>query len=196
MSRRSTEQAEIRLLGATASPPGFAVRQAAEAAADSGCRTSRRGVSVYWSEHDLGPDRELACDIPGGEGFNGPPWRWRGTDPLAALACDASDACQRDCGRRCMHAEVRAFLATVACGAWWPRDRLRMVHVKVDAAGGVIPSGGPRCLPCATFLLDQGVGGIWLYELEGLWRFYRMEEFYAVTTQACAVYDPVRGALL
>lgn len=161
-------------------PPSFAIRRAEQAAADSGCRTSRRGVALYWSSRDFRRGRELAWDISGGQGTNGPP---RGAAP-----CDASDACQRDCGRRCVHAEVRAFLATVSCGVWQPRDRLRVVHVKIGLDGRTIPSRGPRCLPCATFLLDQGVGGVWLYEQEGLWRYYSAEAFYAATVLACPVY--------
>lgn len=172
---------EVELPEAAAGPPSFAIHRAEQAAVDSGCRTSRRGVAVYWSARDIGGGRELVWDIPGGQGTNGPP---RGASP-----CDASDACQRDCGRRCVHAEVRAFLATVSCGAWCPRDRLRVVHVKIGLDGWTIPSGGPRCLPCATFLLDQGVGGVWLYEQDGLWRYYPVGAFYAATVQACLVYS-------
>ncbi len=189
-SREPPDEEEVRLTGEDARPPRFALRQAEEVAADSGCRVSRRGVSVYRAQ-DLDGGRELATATDA-EGCNGPPWRWRGDDPVRQGACDASESCQRDCGRRCVHAEVRAVMAATATaqGLSYPSD-LRLVHVKIGPDGRAVPSGGPRCVPCATFLLDHGVGGIWLYEREDVWRYYPMEEFYAATASTCQLYVDV-----
>jgi len=184
---------EVLLVGRGAAPPEFSVRQAEQAAADAGCHVSRRGVSVYLCARDLGGGRELARELPGAEGHNGPPWYWRGMDPLGPGTCDASEACQRDCGRRCVHAEIRAFLAASIHGGFDHPDLLRMVHVKIGDDGRVVPSRGPRCVPCATFLLDQGVGGIWLYEQTDLWRYYPMVDFYNATALACQLYAPSLG---
>lgn len=184
-----TRRLIVERRGDDARPPAFAIRQAEEAAARSGCLVSRRGVSAYVGDEIIsGGSAEIARELVGAEGANGPPWRWRGADPAGPLPCDGSEACQRDCGRRCMHAEVRAFLAAQVVLDSERVDLLRMVHVKIGVDGLVMPSRGPSCLSCATFLLDQGVGGIWLCEQEGRWRYYAMDAFYEATCRACQVY--------
>lgn len=190
MTRDIPVEEDVQTVGDGASPPSFAVRQAELSAAEAGCLTSRRGVSVYLCAGDLGAGRERARKVWGADGSNGPPWRWRGKDPVGPDGCDASEDCQRDCRRRCVHAEVRAFLAFSAAVAADDCHLARMVHVKIGPDGHVVPSGGPRCVECATFLMDQGVGGIWLYEQAGLWRYYPMGAFYRATVEACRLYVP------
>jgi hypothetical protein len=76
-----------------------------------------------------------------------------------------------------------------------------LVHVELDADGGVFACDGPRCPGCAVQILDVGfVGGVWLYELgvppgelaeatrlgiavmlRSYWRYYTAEDFHRVT---------------
>lgn len=137
------------------------IRCAEAAAARSPCAKSKRGVVVF-------RDGDLVL----GSGFNGPP---------VGFGCDDSTACRGDCGKRCVHAEMRALrdpnvMAYVvlsrsdlrALGS--SQDKLRdfagldLLHVKIGEDGKVIAGGGPSCWQCSREILDVGfVRGVWLY---------------------------------
>jgi hypothetical protein len=206
-SGKSLRGTWVELRGDAASPPLFAARMALTMARLGPCRKSRRGAAVYRSVPEVGVLGARHYAIPvknasagAGAGFNGPPMTLAigGARPAWAT-CDGSEACRRDCGRRCVHAEVRAVMALLE------EDRamaphLHMVHVKIPAHGeempprpdglsdhAGLPSGGPSCIDCSKFLLDACFGGIWLYESRG-WRYYTAAAFHHATVASTGVH--------
>ena len=185
------------------SPPPKIVRIACEFASKSPCAHSRRGVVVFGREPagDLGHGIAANAITIYGTGFNGPPRPFK---------CDGSRACQRDCGVLCMHAEMRALLclrrskdgfeSSILMGepAIPEHTKLELVHVKVDAAGQLVPGKGPCCELCSRMILDVGIEMVWLYEIEapdeppppgmvlatGVWRPYTAAEFHRITLEA------------
>jgi deoxycytidylate deaminase len=121
-------------------PPDFAIEHAIAVARNSPCAKTRRGAVVFRGDELLGA------------GWNHPPNR---------MKCDGSAECRKDCGRRCVHAEVQAIrhawhgsFATLA----------ELVHVKVDSDGKLEAGGGPSCWQCSREILDAGIAAVWLYE--------------------------------
>lgn len=156
------------------------------AAAQSACR-SKRGVVLY----------EVATGEIRGAGHNGPP---RG-EP-----CPGRAICSGTCGRRSVHAEMRALRAAQIARAATAALRgrlapLDLIHVELAASGGVVACAGPSCPGCAAQILDvEFVSGVWLYEtgvppdefadaarrgfaapMRPHWCRYTAAEFYRVT---------------
>lgn len=127
-------------------PPDVAIAEALQTAALSPCAKSKRGVVAY-ARTD--PPRVI------GVGFNGPP---------RDIRCDGSWSCQADCGKRCVHAEVRAIrdLPTTPTLRRW----IVLVHVKIGEDGRLVAGGGPSCWQCSREILDVGIGGVWLFEAQ------------------------------
>jgi hypothetical protein len=166
-------------------PPEIAIERALDAAVQSPCAKSKRGVSAYVENEHGVQIIERA--------FNRPPH---------PLTCDGSEACRRDCAKRCVHAEVRCVR-----GVAWHRtpERLKLVHVKA-VAGQLVAGDGPSCWQCSREILDAGVAGIWLYELDAFapttsalvdgiihgtgWRYYDALAFHRATLGACEIGGP------
>jgi deoxycytidylate deaminase len=172
-------------------PHDIAIQVALDAAAESPCAKSRRGVAAFVedADRDWYDGRRIVA-----VGHNGPP---------APFMCDGTSACRADCGRRCVHAEMRALRQVVQ----WPMpERVRLVHVKIDGRGELVAGPGPSCWQCSREVLDVGIAGVWLYELdargpttsahvEGLihgtgWRFYSALDFHRATLEACEIGGP------
>jgi deoxycytidylate deaminase len=135
-------------------PPAFALGAIERLASCSPCIKSKRAAVVF----DANSQRLW------GSGFNTPP---------SPMHCDGSDACRRDCGKICIHAEQMALRAAIEhrvgeFGA--PGDGvsslagLTMLHVKV-VDGKVVPGGPPSCWQCSREVLDAQLAGFWLYEV-------------------------------
>ncbi len=133
-------------------PSDTVIRRAELAAAKSPCAKSKRGVVLTFDEHVVA------------EGFNGPP---------PGIGCDGSTACRNDCGKRCVHAEMRALRGAATWLGQFPHSHARdggrglldVVHVKLGEDGRVVAGGGPSCWQCSREILDVGfVRGVWLYE--------------------------------
>lgn len=192
----------VSFVGPSASPPEWAIEEALAAASHSPCQKRKVGISVYRCLRGLPGGQELVIDT-NSSGYNGPPFTWNKDEPDVEGACDGSEACRRDCARRCVHAEVRAIDTIVE----ELRDRshlLRLVHVKLDDAGKLKACNGPSCIDCSKFILDCGIGGIWLLEnpprdpaeewsawyqgreperdpAPARWRYYPAKEFHQAT---------------
>lgn len=199
-------QDTVTVDGPLARPPSFAIAHAEHAAAQSPCRKSKRGASIYRVLNVLEDGREVAQETHV-QGYNGPPWVYQGDEPDYELACDGSEACRKSCGDRCLHAEARAIMELVPFLAEAP-SALRMVHVKIDPeTGRVVAGNGPSCVPCSKTILDRGIHGIWLYECvgsprvapdgrlayQGAWRYYRALEFHEISMAFAGVHHIRRG---
>lgn len=132
-------------------PDQHMIDHALDVAAQSPCR-SKRGVVLY--DPSTGAFR--------GAGHNGPP---------QPLTCPGREicvgTCAGTCGQRSVHAEVRALRAAAEYRRNHPAGPYDLVHVELDADGGVVACLGPSCWQCSREILDVGfVGGVWLYEQE------------------------------
>lgn len=141
------------------------IDEAIAVAQGSPCRKSRRGVVAF------DDDAQIL-----GRGYNGPPGVFR---------CDGSDACRRDCAKRCVHAEMRALR-----GLQSPhRNKLDLIHVEIDEQSRLcIATGGPSCWQCSREILETRMRGIWLYEAIDTWRWYSAEHFHRTTLENCGVH--------
>lgn len=128
----------------TTAPEQFMIDRTLAVAAQSTCR-SKRGVTLY----------DMRTGAFRGAGHNGPP-----------QGCPGRAVCAGTCGKRSVHAEVRAlWAAEVYRKDWDPFGPFDLIHVEIAADGGVVPCGGPSCPGCAAQILDVGfVAGVWLYE--------------------------------
>jgi deoxycytidylate deaminase len=133
-------------------PHPFAIEHAVVAACASPCAKSKRGVAIVTADD---PTRSYWMHSVA---FNGPP---RG------IPCDGSAACAEHCGRRCVHAEMRALrgLSPYTIASLRSRGLLvELVHVKV-VDGKLVGGGGPSCFTCSREILDCGiVDRVWLFE--------------------------------
>lgn len=154
------------------SPPDQAIEMAVSAGKLSPCEKSKRGCSAY-TESAIGAEYGDRYQFLGAA-FNSPPFPYK---------CDGSDACKKDCGKRCSHAEARAIRQFAHVRQ---PDRIRLVHIKVVDGKGV-SGGGPSCWQCSRDLLDVGFGGIWLWEASG-WVFYNAADFHRETLKECEIY--------
>lgn len=127
-----------------------AVDLAAQMARRSPCAKSKRGVVVY------DPTKPLSFGVPG-YGFNGPP------EPIG---CDGSERCRATCGKRCVHAEVRALRKAIVQVQRlnYETRELHLVHVKIGADGELVAGGGPSCWQCSREIVDVGIDVVWLFE--------------------------------
>jgi deoxycytidylate deaminase len=163
------------------SPDQCHIDTAIYAAARSICR-SKRGVALFNAR--TGAHR--------GDGHNGPP---------APFTCPGREACTGTCGKRCVHAEMRALRAGFEYGQYHDLDDIELIHVELTPDGsGVVACDGPKCWQCSREIVDVGfVKGVWLYELSGEqqrsaftndhghWRRYSAEEFHRVTLERCGM---------
>lgn len=149
-------------------PPDVAVTAALRAAAMSPCAKSKRGVAAFVAYDDS--TTVIAT------GFNG---------PSGPFMCDGSDACRNDCSKRCVHAEMRC-IRTLASHHW--RERVQLVHVKLNEPDTVARGGNPSCWQCSREILDSGLAGVWLFQLDSGWRFYSAIDFHTVTSKTANVF--------
>lgn len=128
----------------TTAPAPHMISRALAAAAESPCR-SKRGVVLY----------DMQTGAFRGAGCNGPPG-----------GCPGRAVCAGTCGRRSVHAEVRALREAAGYGRnGRPRGPYDLIHVELSADGGVVACDGPSCWQCAREILDVGfVSGVWLCE--------------------------------
>lgn len=159
-------------------PPNSMIKLGLVTAAHSTCR-SQRGVVVYMTS----PGIEW---IVASTGYNGPP---------APLSCPGREICAGTCGRRSVHAEMRALRGLESGPAY------ELVHVELAADGGVVACDGPGCWQCSREILDCGfIAGVWLYEriltMEARpeeqatlarWRRYTAEAFHRETLKRCGL---------
>lgn len=143
-------------------PPSHVVDKVIEMAGRSGCLGSARGAVVF----------DPHTDALYFGGWNGPP---------AGRVCDASVACNAECGRRCVHAEARALRLVYASSLFGDAGfrgeaglahpdligRLELVHGRaVD--NRLVATGGPSCWQCSREVLDSGIAAVWLYTRGGV----------------------------
>lgn len=146
-----------------------ALQEAIRIGSLSPCAKSKRGVVLS----------DRGCGLLG-SGYNHPP---------DGFVCDASQECQANCNKLCVHAEMDAvanFTGGIKTGTfrWDDLERLRpeMVHVKVVDGEGV-PSGGPSCWQCSRHVINFGITAFWLLHEDGL-RCYSPDEFHELTLKA------------
>lgn len=185
-------------------PPDQVVKLALQTAALSPC-LSKRGVVAYI------PDALGGARVIAGAGYNSPP---------APFTCPGRAVCAGNCGKRCVHAEMRALRSAADIG-----DALELVHVELATAVQIDPDGPvtsrrvgdrieytlpARAVPIGAVAACDGPG-CWQCELPtvaeanaagvtraddprhaGLarWRRYTAEEFYRVTLQRCGMASP------
>ena len=182
----------------TSQPPDIFIQTAIVYANQSPCQKSKRGALIY--EHQDGNVYIIPDDRPVGRGYNGLP---------DIQVCDGSEACRRDCGKICVHAEARAIRDALTSPRSFARSILyrtpggatlspltnhRLIHVKtVD--GDLVAGGPPSCWQCSKDILDCGLDGVWLFEHDdehpasavtsgkGVWRYYTARHFHEVTLQ-------------
>jgi deoxycytidylate deaminase len=208
---RDFDQEIICYTGPTAGPPTFAVRQAEAVALRSPCANAKVGVAIYRCHDQLADDQELAIETVA-EGYNSPPLSTpHAGDLFPSIRCDGSDACRRDCAKRCVHAEPRALRA-IPDQQIVRTDLLRLVHVRLGPDGHAHAVDGPSCVECSKAIQDAGIGGIWLYErrVEALvawdtwwgqgtqgtpnpsmprWRYYTAIDFHRETCLRLGIYQ-------
>lgn len=158
-----------------------ALQAAVEAGNKSPCVKSKRGVIIFRSRphpfYGFGPYPD-----PLASGFNTPP---------PGFTCDGSEACRRDCGKVCVHAEAHAILAAGRGGV--DIHEAEMLHVKV-VDGVAVPSGPPSCWQCSRDILFSGLSGMWLYEQDSaggpvpILRRYGAVEFHEATLRNCGLH--------
>ena len=148
-------------------PPQELLEAALRAGRRSGCSKSKRGVAAL-----LRGDRLLV------EGWNHP----------AVGTCDGSEACRRDCGKVCVHAEQMALvIAPHLVGA-------EVLHVKVVNGCGV-PGGPPSCAECSKLLLAAGIANMWLWEeARGGWVRYTARDFHLATLEKLELHTTIARA--
>jgi deoxycytidylate deaminase len=146
-------------------PEQFMIDVAVRAAMRSTCR-SKRGVALFNTV--TGEFR--------GDGHNGPP---------APFTCPGREVCSGTCGKRSVHAEMRALRAGCAYSQYHDLDDIDLVHVELAAEGGIVACAGPSCWQCSREIVDVGfVRGVWLYEFglgRAQWRRYTADEFHRTT---------------
>lgn len=134
-----------------------ALEAAIEAAKQSPCMKSQRGV-VIWR-------RDLPHVIA--SGWNHPP------EPFE---CGRNRQCMQDCGKLCIHAEEDAILKAL-------QQRgvadFNITHVRV-VDGKAVPSGPPSCWQCSRTILQLRFKAVWLLHEDGL-HAYDPEEFHWLT---------------
>lgn len=146
-------------------PPQSIIDAAVRTASLGPCAKSKRGVVIYRMETN---------PVIHGDAHNSPPWPFE---------CSSTDACKKDCGRICVHAEQRAILQ------WYSDDYVTrpigrhvdydLVHVKV-VDGKLVPSKGPSCEQCSKLIVETGITSVWLYN-GGAWDRYNASTFHQLT---------------
>jgi len=148
-------------------PPPELLKAALNVGRTSPCAKSKRGVAMRHPSR-IGVSR----------GWNYP----------AVGRCDGSEACRRDCGKICIHAEQAVLLVQSGFGA-------EMLHVKVVNGQGV-PGGPPSCAECSKAILTAGVAWMWLWEeARGGWVRYTARDFHLATLETLRLHTTVSGNL-
>lgn len=161
-------------------PPVSIIEAARQAALESPCAKSKRGVVLFDPRFRLDPSGRRADVIA--TGYNHPP------EPFT---CDASASCQKHCNETCTHAEAHAIIRACITGdspdsaLYW-----HLVHVKV-VLEAVVPGKPPCCWQCSKLILESGFEAVWLYELQtngdGKWCKYNPLEFQRATLINCGM---------
>lgn len=129
------------------------IEMATEMGAMSPCEKSRRGVVIWFVGWPPGtPDAVVDHNRP------------------ASGDCDGSEACRAACSKICIHAEQGAIFSALHL-IHDDRARLRgaeLLHVKV-VDGAPVPGGPPSCVDCSKLILESGISGVWLWEVERGW---------------------------
>jgi deoxycytidylate deaminase len=209
MPTRGKSMSELTIvssIGPTAEPPIWAVEAALDAATLSPCQKRKVGIAIYRCVRGLDGGREVALETSA-IGYNGPPRTWTDDERGPDGACDNSEACRRDCAKRCVHAEPRAIDDAMIAhsGTRLQPHLLRMVHVKL-ADGKLMPCDGPSCIECSKQILDRGIGGIWLFEAgfvrdvdretgrpgPARWHYYTALDFHEATMARLGIHQGSR----
>ncbi len=179
-----------QLKGTYGAPPLGVIHAALVAARQSPCQKSKRGAMVF---HPFKGFIGLASWNSRPDGQCDGRCQFIGMDPPEPSVCS----------RMCLHAEARAIRYALTDGAIADLEEndgpaieiagCELVHVKVDAHGELVPSGGPSCWQCAKEIADVGLFGVWLYEtvsfgnegVEERWNFYPTQQFYDLTMKEC-----------
>lgn len=141
--------------------PEDMVAAAVKIGATSPCAKSKRGVVIF----------DSVVHSVNSFGKNHP----------AVGTCDGSDACRRDCTKRCVHAEQAALLKLAPC------KEAVLLHIKVVDGKGV-PGGPPSCIECSKLIVASGkIAHVWLWEAEG-WVKRTAAEFHKETCENVGVY--------
>lgn len=167
-------------------PQPTGLSAALRAARQGTCSKTRRGAAVF----------DPSDGFVLGAGHN--------SIPDQAGSCAGTEQCRAECGRICVHAEVRAIREALCrvgtrhnyeTGEFIPNTlrRYELVHVKLATGyrrrGGdytddlFVVSGPPSCWQCSREILDVGLEAVWLYH-EGGWRRYPAPVFHALTLEA------------
>ncbi len=152
-------------------PPKFAIIAAIEAAKNSTCTKSRRGISIF-SDH-------LLISI--------------GTNSIAYGKCTGDDICKQNCNKICTHAEINAIYNFYKNNVFSKHEKdVSILHVKINEDGNLETSKNPSCWQCSRYILQQGFKGVWLFEQintndsnNGEWKFYNSTEFHLQTLDNC-----------
>lgn len=186
----------------TDQPPPWVLEAARVEAMKSPCQKSKRGAAIYSIDEcdDILEGRDVSRAAFLGIPYKADRYKSQSIVDVAHNAppngwgCSGSEACRRNCGKLCRHAEERAILAA---GILTRCENLAMVHVKV-VDGVVVAGGPPSCWQCSRLIADCGIRGIWLYEkrfeaaedmhpaavgreLEPAWKFYDARVFHTLT---------------
>lgn len=142
-------------------PSDEIIEHAVSAARRSGCSKSKRGVIIFNHQRTIVT------------ATNGPPHPFR---------CDSSEACRNACNKVAVHAEENALLMAGS------RARgVDLLHVKVDASGELVTSGGPSCWQCSRMIVTAGIRNVWLFHdtmrNQTSWKPYSAIEFHSITMQ-------------
>jgi deoxycytidylate deaminase len=151
-----------------APPPGI-LEVAVDEARSSPCAKSKRGA-VIW--------------LPSG----GQTLAWTGCNEPAIGECDGSEACRRDCGRICVHAEQTALLRLRVHRDSAARiENAELLHIKV-VNGHPVAGGPPSCVECSKLLLAAGIAAVWLLEEGRGWVRRTSAEFHADTIRTLGLH--------
>lgn len=139
-----------------------ALKVAIEAAIQSPCNKSKRGVALW---HPAVRESIVV-------GFNHPP---------KGFVCDGSKACRAHCNKLCIHAEEDVLLKIQTKDL----SEYELVHVKV-VDGEAVASGEPSCWQCSRKILDLEIQRVWLLHEDGL-RPYTARVFHRMTLENCGL---------
>lgn len=187
-------------------PPAYVIEAARLAAIQSPCAKSKRGVALFDPEEagreahapgELVTARDRlafrASRVLISSAFNGPP---------TGFTCKNTMVCRGWCREVCLHAEQRAITAALCHEGL---AHLELVHVKV-VGDQVVAGGGPSCLQCSKLVVEVGLRGVWLFELDaehsasaalhgkGRWRFYSAAAFHEDTLASNGIASLGAGA--
>lgn len=160
----------------TNAPPDTIVKIAVDTANKGPCAKSKRGVVIF--------EANASGGVVYGNAHNSPPWPFE---------CSRTDACRKDCGRICVHAEQRAILQFLGNDfATRPIGRhveYQLVHVKTVNGVLVTSPDGPSCDQCSKLVLEVGIQTVWLYVAEGIWAPWAATSFHQRTLRNLGLHD-------